>query len=96
MAAANPHGRRFSMKSILGSAVFLASLFILRNVLVSSGALTPTMTLIFLAGLVGIPLGGIVFLEGTLEQQRRELQEEIDGLKAQIEELRGEGRGRAD
>ena len=84
------------MKSILGSAVFLASLFILRNLIVGAGILTPTLTLIFLACLVGIPLGGIVFLEGTIDQQRRELQQEIDGLRAQLTALQRGERGPVD
>jgi hypothetical protein len=37
---------------------------------------------------VGIPLGGIVFLEGALDQESRDLRREIDGLRAEIAELR--------
>ena len=76
------------MKSILGSAVFLASLFILRNLIVGAGLLSPVATLIFLACLVGIPLGGIVFVEGTVDEQRRELMREIEALRADLEQLR--------
>ncbi len=76
------------MKSILGSAVFLASLFLLHRILVQAGLLTPTLALMFLACLVGVPLGGLVFLEGSIDVQNRELRREIESLRAEIAELK--------
>lgn len=76
------------MKSILGSVVFLASLFLMHRILVQAGLLTPTLALMFLACLVGVPLGGLVFLEGSMDLQNRELRREIDALRAEIAELK--------
>lgn len=76
------------MKPLIGSVVFLASLFLMRRILVDAGVFSPALALVFLACVVGIPLGGIVFLEGALEQESRDLRREIDGLRAQIAELR--------
>ena len=76
------------MKSVIGSVVFLVSLFLMRRILVDAGVLSPTLALLFLACVVGIPLGGIVFLEGALDQESRDLRREIDGLRAEIAELR--------
>ena len=77
------------MKSLIGSAVFLVSLFVLRRILVESGTLTPDLALVFLACVVGIPLGGIVFLEGAIERESQDLRREIDSLRAELSELRG-------
>jgi hypothetical protein len=79
------------MKTVLGSAVFVASLFVLRRILVETGMLTPSMALAFLACVVGIPLGGIVFMEGALDSTARELRREIEALRAELESLRGAG-----
>ncbi len=76
------------MKTVLGCAVFVASLFLLRRILVETGLLTPTLALAFLACLVGIPLGGIVFLEGALDSSARDLRREIEALRAEIDALR--------
>jgi archaellum biogenesis protein FlaJ (TadC family) len=72
------------VRSLLGSVVFLASLFMLRRILVETGLLTPTLALAFLACLVGIPLGGIVFLEGAIDTRTRELRREIEALRAEL------------
>lgn len=76
------------MKTILGSVVFVASLFLLHRILVGSGMLTPTLAFFFLACLVGVPLGGIVFLEGSMDQQNRELRRELDALRAEVDTLK--------
>ena len=76
------------MKSFFGSVIFVASMFLMRRILVEAGVLTPSLALAFLACLVGIPLGGFVFLEGALEQQSRELRREIEELRETVAELR--------
>jgi hypothetical protein len=76
------------LKPLLGSVVFVASMFLLRRILVDAGILTPSLALAFLACLVGIPLGGIVFLEGAIDQQGRELRREIEALREEIAALR--------
>jgi hypothetical protein len=88
MAAFPPSLRRARVKSLVGSVVFLVSLFLARRILVEAGVLSPALALVFLACVVGIPLGGIVFLEGALEHESRDLRREIEGLRSELEELR--------
>lgn len=80
------------MKALLGSFVFVASMFLLRRILVEAGLLSPGLALAFLACLVGIPLGGIIFLEGAIDQQGRDLRREIEELRAEVEKLRRSSR----
>jgi uncharacterized membrane protein YccC len=79
---------RSPLKSLIGSAVFLVSLFVMRRILVEAGVMTPDLALVFLACVVGIPLGGIVFLEGAIERESQDLRREIDSLRAEIAALR--------
>ena len=83
------------MKSLLGSAVFLVSVLVMRQVLVAGGVLPPFGALLFLVAAVGIPLGGIVFLEGAFDFESREVRREVEALRREVAELRrrldGEG-----
>jgi len=73
----------------IGSIVFLLSLYLMRQVLVEAGLLSPTAALVFLVAAVGIPLGGIVFLEGAFDNEYRRLEKEVRTLREEIERLRG-------
>lgn len=71
----------------MGSVVFLASLFLMRQVLVGTGITTPSVALLFLVSAVGIPLGGIVLVEAALEHEARRLRERIEGLETRLQAL---------
>lgn len=77
------------MRVAIGSVVFLLSLFLMRQVLVQTGLLAPTEALVFLVAAVGIPLGGIVFLEGAFDAEYRRLEKEVRALREAVERLRG-------
>jgi hypothetical protein len=81
------------VKAVLGSVVFLLSLFLLRQILVGAGVLAPNVALLFLVAVVGVPLGGIVFLEAAFEHENRELRREIEQLREEVTELRDRTRG---
>ncbi len=72
------------MKFVLGSLVFLASLFLMRQVLVVSGMVHPTLVMLFLVAAAGIPLGGIVLVEGALEHEVKDLRARIDALERRL------------
>ncbi|MCA9753680.1 MAG: hypothetical protein R3B81_09990 [bacterium] len=72
------------MKSLLGSVVFLMSLFLVRQVMVGAGVLTSGTTLLFLVGLVGLPLGAIVLVEGAFEHEFRAMRERIERLESEL------------
>lgn len=72
------------MKFVLGSLVFLASLFLMRQVLVASGVVHPNLVMLFLVAAAGIPLGGIVLVEGAMEHEVKDLRERIDALEARL------------
>ena len=76
------------MKAVLGSVVFLVSLFLLRQILVGAGLLSANLTLLFLVGLVGVPLGGIVFLEAAFEHENKALRREMRQLEEELARLR--------
>ena len=76
------------MKAILGSLVFLISLVLMRQILVGAGVLPPWTALLFVVCVVGIPLGGIVFLESAFESESRRLREDVRGLREEVAELR--------
>ena len=76
------------MKAVLGSVVFLVSLFLLRQILVGAGLLSANLTLLFLVGLVGVPLGGIVFLEAAFEHENKVLRREMRQLEEELARLR--------
>ena len=76
------------MRVTIGSAVFLLSLFLMRQVLVQTGLLSPTAALVFLVAAVGIPLGGIVFLEGAFDHEMKRLEREVESLREEIRRLR--------
>ncbi len=77
------------MRVVIGSVVFLLSLFLMRQVLVGSGLLSPVTALVFLVAAVGIPLGGIVFLEGAFDQEYKKLEKEVQSLREELQRLRG-------
>lgn len=72
------------MKVVFGSIIFLASLFLMRQVLVGTGLLNATAAMLFLVAAVGIPLGGIVLVEGALEHEVRVLSDRIDSLERRL------------
>jgi len=84
------------VKAVLGSVVFLLSLFLLRQILVGAGLLTPNLTLLFLVGLVGVPLGGIVFLEAAFEHENKALRRDVRQLEEELARLRRESEGPSD
>jgi hypothetical protein len=73
----------------LGSVVFLLSLLLMRQVLVQTGLLSPMAALVFLVAAVGIPLGGIVFLEGAFDHETKRLEREVESLREEVRRLRG-------
>ena len=75
------------MKALLGSAVFLVSLYLMRQILVGTGLLSPTLALVFMVAVVGIPLGGIIFLESAFDLETRKLRSEVRGLREDVERL---------
>jgi hypothetical protein len=75
------------LKLLFGSAVFLASLFLMRQVLVGTGLASSTGAMLFLVSAVGIPLGGLVLVESALEAETRKLRERIDGLERRLRSL---------
>jgi hypothetical protein len=77
------------LKAVIGSLVFLFSLFLMRQVLVGSGLLGPWSALMFLVAAVGIPLGGIVFLEGAFDHECRRLEREVGALREEVRRLGG-------
>jgi hypothetical protein len=81
---------------VLGSVVFLVSLFGLRQMLVGSGMLDPLASLFFLSCLVGIPLGGILLLEGAFDTEQRRLREDLETLRREVAELRRRAEGEED
>ena len=83
------------MKIAFGSIIFLASLLLMRQVLVGSGLMTPVVAMLFLVAAVGIPLGGIVLVEGALEHEVRDLRARIDDLERRLGD-RGRGDPRGD
>ena len=76
------------MRVVFGSVVFLLSLFLMRQVLVNTGLLPPGTALVFLLAAVGIPLGGIVFLEGAFEQEHKKLEDQVRQLREELRRLR--------
>ena len=76
------------MKAVLGSVVFLLSLFLARQILVGAGVLSGNLALLLLVALVGIPLGGVIFLETAFDQESRELRAEIERLRGELESLK--------
>jgi hypothetical protein len=82
---------------LLGSVVFLVSLFAMRQLLVGSGMLDPLASLLFLSCLVGIPLGGILLLEGAFDAEQRRLRQDLEAMRRELSELErrvdGEDRG---
>ena len=76
------------MRVVIGSVVFLLSLYLMRQVLVETGLLSPTAALVFLVAAVGIPLGGIVFLEGAFDTEYRRLEKEVKDLREELQRLR--------
>lgn len=75
------------MKLALGSIIFLASMALMRQVLVASGLATPVLAFLFLVASAGIPLGGIVLVEGALEHEANALRERIDTLEKRLAAL---------
>jgi hypothetical protein len=78
------------LKALVGTALFLASLFLLRQILVGSGLLPPMAALVFLIGLVGVPFAGILLIVSALDHQQRETRDELDRLRQEIAALRSE------
>lgn len=78
------------MKALVGTVLFFASLFLIRQILIGSGLLPPMATLVFLIGLVGIPFAGILLVESALDQEQRAIREEIDRLREEIAALRSD------
>lgn len=72
---------------LLGSVVFLVSLFGMRQLLVGSGMLDPLASLLFLSCLVGIPLGGILLLEGAFDTEQRRLRQDLEAMRRELSEL---------
>jgi len=68
------------LKIAFGSIIFLASLFLMRQVLVGTGLMNSTVVMLFLVAAVGIPLGGLVLVEGAMEH-------EVNDLRSRIAEL---------
>lgn len=76
------------VKAVLGSVVFLLSLFLARQILVGAGVLSGNLALLLLVALVGIPLGGVIFLETAFDQESRELRAEIARLQGEVDSLK--------
>ena len=76
--------RRRPLKILFGSIIFLASLFLMRQVLVGTGLMNSTVVMLFLVAAVGIPLGGIVLVEGAVEHEVNELRARIHELEKRL------------
>ncbi len=79
---------RIPVKAVLGSVTFLVSLFLMRQILVGTGLMPPNVALIFLVAAVGIPLGGIVFLEAAFDGEQRAIRRELQELREEVSKLR--------
>ena len=53
--------------------------------------LPPITALVFLVAAVGIPLGGIVFLEGAFDHEYRKLEREVEALREEVRRMRDAG-----
>lgn len=82
--------RENHVRVVIGSVVFLLSLYLMRQVLVETGLLSPMAALVFLVAAVGIPLGGIVFLEGAFDAEYKRLEKELSALREEVRRLRGD------
>jgi hypothetical protein len=80
------------LKIAFGSIIFLASLFLMRQVLVGTALMNSTVVMLFLVAAVGIPLGGIVLVEGALEHEVEDLRARIDSLEKRLRDLGGDER----
>ena len=76
------------MKALLGAAVFLASLVLMRQILITAAALSPAAALLFLVAAVGIPLGALLFLEAAFDVDQRRVRDEIGELRREVDRLR--------
>ena len=83
------------MKALIGTALFLSSLFLLHQILVGGGLLAPVAALAFLIGLVGVPFAGILFVESAIDREHREVREEVERLRQEVAALREEATGAA-
>ena len=72
------------MKSLFGGAVFLASLFLMRRILVSAGVLDPWTAFLFVTSAVGVSLAGFLFLEGALDAHRDATRRELDAVRREL------------
>jgi hypothetical protein len=76
------------VKTGLGAAVFLLSLFVMRRVLVSTGALDPWSAFLFVTSSVGVSFGGFLFLEAAFDAHRDQVKRELEMLRRELAESR--------
>ena len=76
------------MKTGLGAAVFLLSLFVMRRTLVSTGALDPWSAFLFVTSAVGVSFGGFLFLEAAFDAHREQVRRELEALRKELDDSR--------
>lgn len=76
------------MKTGLGAAVFLLSLFVMRRTLVSTGALDPWSAFLFVTSSVGVSFGGFLFLEAAFDAHRDQMRRELETLRKELADSR--------
>ena len=76
------------MKTGLGAAVFLLSLFVMRRTLVTAGALDPWSAFLFVTSTVGVSFGGFLFLEAAFDAHRDQVRRELDSLRKELDDSR--------
>ncbi len=72
------------MKTLLGAAVFLVSLVVMRRILVGAGVLDSWSAFLFVTSAVGVSLAGFLFLEGALDSHRAETRRELEAMRREM------------
>jgi len=76
------------VKTGLGAAVFLLSLFVMRRTLVSTGVLDPWSAFLFVTSSVGVSFGGFLFLEAAFDALREQMRRELEDLRKELADSR--------
>jgi hypothetical protein len=76
------------VKTGLGAALFLLSLFVMRRILVNAGALDPWSAFLFVTSSVGVSFGGFLFLEAAFDAHRDQVRRELEMMRRELADSR--------